>query len=293
MNQQKSWMVLVCFFLNAAASHAQPDVTAQRIEKLSQLKLEDLIVTSVSKKSEKLFDAAAAVSVITNEELHRAGVTSLPEALRLVPGMEVARLDGTKWAISTRGFTDRFATKLLVLIDGRAVYQPAFGGVYWDVQDYLLEDIDRIEVIRGPGGTLWGECGQWRDQHHYQGSKSTTEDISPEGMEPKKRLRSCSIRQALGRRILRAYLKYRNTDEMILERASTLMTPRNNSRWLQVRLAPGSERIHSAGRLLLRESPGAKRRTNLRAAHGIVRSDDTRVKGKYSVALDAFFRQRH
>jgi len=113
-------------------------------------------ITSVSKKPEKLSNAAAAIYVITQEDIRRSGVTSIPEALRMAPGVQVARIDSNKWAISARGFNDRFANKLLVLIDGRSVYTPLFSGVYWDMQDTLLEDIERIEVIRGPGATLWG-----------------------------------------------------------------------------------------------------------------------------------------
>jgi iron complex outermembrane recepter protein len=113
-------------------------------------------VTSVSKRPERLSDAAAAIYVITNEDIRRSGATSIPEALRLAPGLEVARQDSHTWAISSRGFNDEFANQLLVLIDGRSVYTPLFAGVYWDVQDLPLEDINRIEVIRGPGAALWG-----------------------------------------------------------------------------------------------------------------------------------------
>jgi iron complex outermembrane receptor protein len=121
--------------------------------------LEELMtveVTSVSKKEQTLFEAPAAIYVITQEDIRRSGATSIPEALRMVPGVQVARIDANKWAISARGFNNEFANKLLVLIDGRSVYTPSYAGVFWDVQDTLLEDIDRIEVIRGPGGTLWG-----------------------------------------------------------------------------------------------------------------------------------------
>src|SRR3954462_7130378 len=113
-------------------------------------------VSSPSKKPEKLSDAAASIFVITEEDIRRSGVTSIPEALRLSPGVEVARQDSHTWAISSRGFNDEFANQLLVLIDGRSVYTPLFAGVYWDVQDLMLEDVSRIEVIRGPGATLWG-----------------------------------------------------------------------------------------------------------------------------------------
>jgi iron complex outermembrane receptor protein len=128
-----------------------PDVTAMSVEDLMNLQ-----VTSVSKRAQKVADAAAAVFVITQEDIKRSGARNIPETLRMVPGLEVARLDENKWAISSRGFNGRFANKLLVLIDGRSVYTPLFSGVYWDVQDVPLEDVDRIEVIRGPGATLWG-----------------------------------------------------------------------------------------------------------------------------------------
>lgn len=116
----------------------------------------DVVVTSVAKRPQQLFETAAAVYVITPEDLRRSGVTTIPEALRMVPGMQVARIDANKWAISARGFNGRFANKLLVLMDGRSVYSPLFSGVFWDEQDTLLEDIARIEVIRGPGAALWG-----------------------------------------------------------------------------------------------------------------------------------------
>ena len=126
---------------------------------LKSLEIEELLrveVTSVAKKAQKLSEAPAAIFVITREDIRRSGATSIPEALRMVPGLEVAQIDANKWAITSRGFNGRFANKLLVLIDGRSVYTPLFSGVYWDVQDSLLEDLERIEVIRGPGATLWG-----------------------------------------------------------------------------------------------------------------------------------------
>ena len=126
---------------------------------LARLSLEDLgqiMVTSVSRKSESLSTAAAAVYVITQEELRRSGVTLLPEALRLVPGLQVARANARQWGISARGFNETFSNKLLVLMDGRSIYTPLFSGVFWEETDTVLEDIDRIEVIRGPGAALWG-----------------------------------------------------------------------------------------------------------------------------------------
>ena len=113
-------------------------------------------VTSVPKKQEKLGKAAAAVYVISQEEIRRSGASNIPDLLRMVPGLEVAQITSNTWAITARGFNGRFANKLLVLIDGRTVYDPAFSGVYWDAQDLVLEDIERVEVIRDPGATVWG-----------------------------------------------------------------------------------------------------------------------------------------
>ena len=138
------------------AQNKKPNSQAGDLTNLSLDQLMSVEVTSVSKKEEKLFQAAAAVHVITQEDIRRSGMTSIPDLLRLVPGLDVAQIDGSKWAVSARGFNGRIANKLLVLVDGRSVYSPETSGVYWDVQDLLLEDIERIEVIRGPGGTLWG-----------------------------------------------------------------------------------------------------------------------------------------
>ena len=137
------------------AQNAAPDSTGE----LKQLTLDQLMnveVTSVSKEPQRLLQAAASIQVITAEDIRRAGATSIPEALRLADNLEVAQINAHDWAISARGFNANLANKLLVLIDGRAVYTPLYGGVLWNVQDYLLEDIDRIEVISGPGGALWG-----------------------------------------------------------------------------------------------------------------------------------------
>ncbi|MBI1747846.1 MAG: TonB-dependent receptor [Acidobacteria bacterium] len=141
------------------AAVEEPTDKAQRPNDLTDFSLEDLMnleVTSVSKREQKLSTAPSAIYVITSEDLRRSGATTIPEALRMVPGLDVARIDSDRWAISARGFNERFSNKMLVMIDGRSVYTPTFSGVYWDVQDTLLEDIERIEVIRGPGGTLWG-----------------------------------------------------------------------------------------------------------------------------------------
>jgi iron complex outermembrane recepter protein len=149
---------ILALFL-ACMSAFPADVRSPAVLDFTQLTLEELAnypVTSVSKSEEKLSTAAAAIHVITQDDIRRSGVTSIPEALRLAPGIQVARVDTHTWGITARGFNDVFANKLLVLQDGRSVYTPLFSGVYWEAQDTLLEDIDRIEVIRGPGATLWG-----------------------------------------------------------------------------------------------------------------------------------------
>jgi iron complex outermembrane receptor protein len=133
------------------AEHSQGDLTQVSIENLM-----DMEVTSVSKKEQKLSQVAAAIFVITQEEIRRSGATKIPDLLRMVPGLNVGQINANTWAISARGFNSQFANKLLVLIDGRAVYTPLFGSVFWDTQDVPLEDIERIEVIRGPGGAVWG-----------------------------------------------------------------------------------------------------------------------------------------
>ena len=130
--------------------------TPSAVRKMSVEELMSIEVTSVSMNPEKLLDAASAIQVVTGEDIRRSGATSLPEALRNVSNLEVAQIDSRQWAISSRGFNNLFADKLLVLIDGRSVYTPLYAGVYWDVQDTVLEDVDRIEVISGPGATQWG-----------------------------------------------------------------------------------------------------------------------------------------
>lgn len=129
----------------------QNDLTALNIEDLMQVE-----VTSVSRKEQKLSRAAAAVFVITQEDIARSGSTNIPDLLRMVPGMDVAQINSNVWAISARGLNGLFSNELLVLMDGRTVYVPSFGGVFWDSVDIPLEDIARIEVIRGPGSTVWG-----------------------------------------------------------------------------------------------------------------------------------------
>ncbi|WP_020482022.1 TonB-dependent receptor plug domain-containing protein [Methylomonas sp. MK1] len=158
----KAWAIglgaLLC--LGQPSSHAAnqeperdnlPDLTGLSVEQLMNLD-----VTSVMKVPTDVKHVPAALFVLSSDEIRRTGATTIPEALRVVPGMHVAKVDGNKWAVSMRGFSSQFVNKLLVLVDGRSVYNPLFSGVWWDQQDVMMEDIERIEVIRGPGASLWG-----------------------------------------------------------------------------------------------------------------------------------------
>ena len=139
--------------LAAGSAAAEEDLTDLDLTTLMSM---DVFVTSAAKRSQASSDAAAAVFVITRDDIRRSGATSLPEVLRLAPGLHVARIDARSWAISARGFNSRFANKLQVLVDGRSIYTPLFSGVMWEEQLVPLHTIDRIEVVRGPGGALWG-----------------------------------------------------------------------------------------------------------------------------------------
>jgi iron complex outermembrane receptor protein len=130
--------------------------SAAALKTLSVEELMDLEVYSASRRLESSQSTPSAIFVLTRTDIRRARVTSVPEALRLVPGVQVGRVDANKWAVSIRGFNSREANKLLVLVDGRSIYDQLFSGMLWESQDFLLRDVDRIEVIRGPGGTLWG-----------------------------------------------------------------------------------------------------------------------------------------
>lgn len=147
--------LVLCLPLFAGSAAA----ATSSVHELADMSLEDLAniqVTSVSRKAESLADAPAAIFVITGDDIRRSAATTLPEALRLAPNLQISRVDARNYAISSRGFNGVFADKMLVLIDGRTVYSPLFSGTFWDAQDVMLEDVDRIEVISGPGGTVWG-----------------------------------------------------------------------------------------------------------------------------------------
>lgn len=153
---RKAATFLAAVLLAVAPAAAVGDT---ELRDLAEMSIEDLFnsyITSVSKRAENQFKAAAAVYVITGEDIRRSGATSLPEALRMAPGLHVARMNANHWAVSARGFNGRFANKLLVLVDGRSIYNHLFSGVWWELQDVVLEDVERIEVIRGPGAAIWG-----------------------------------------------------------------------------------------------------------------------------------------
>ncbi len=133
------------------ASDQKDDLTSLDVMDLAKMQ-----VTSASKKAESLFGVAAAISVVTADDIKRSGATNIPEALRLVPGVQVAQVNATQYAVTIRGFNSVYSSQLLVLIDGRSIYNNFWGGVYWEDQAMSMDEIDRIEVIRGPGGTLWG-----------------------------------------------------------------------------------------------------------------------------------------
>lgn len=152
-------MLCMCHTARAdelATNEGEDAVDISSLSKMSLEALMDIEITSASRKPQRLADVASAVFVINQEDIRRSGATSIPDLLRMAPGVQVARIDSSKWAVSIRGMNGRFSNKLLVLKDGRSIYTPLFSGVYWETQDTPLEDIERIEVIRGPGAALWG-----------------------------------------------------------------------------------------------------------------------------------------
>jgi iron complex outermembrane receptor protein len=152
-------LALAAVTLCGSASAQNPSPASLPPDDLSKLSVEDLMnveVTSASKKEQKLSRVAAAIFVITQEDILHSGALNIPDLLRMVPGLDVAQIDASTWAITSRGFNGQYSNKLLVMIDGRVVYTPTFAGVFWDMQNVPLQTIDRIEVIRGPGGTVWG-----------------------------------------------------------------------------------------------------------------------------------------
>jgi len=155
LSARVSVLLILCTSVCLAAADQSSD--PKDLKNLTLEQLGDVKVTTASKQPEQVWNTAAAIFVITQEDIRRSGVTNVPDALRLAPGVQVARVNGGRnWAVAIRGFADQFSKSVLVLIDGRSVYTPLFAGVLWTLDNVMLEDIDRIEVIRGPGGTIWG-----------------------------------------------------------------------------------------------------------------------------------------
>ncbi len=147
--------------------------------------LMNITVTSVAKKEQHLKDAPAAVYVITQEDIRRSGVTTVPEALAMAPGLQVARVSASTWSVASRGFSGFTSNKLLVLMDGRSVYSPAFSSTFWDEQNTLIEDIERIEDPRPGGDHVGRQRGQRRDQHHHAQFQDTTAPWSASAPAPR------------------------------------------------------------------------------------------------------------
>lgn len=157
MPRKSAWRVAIAALLiGAFPARASQSETPRDLTRLSLAELAELEVTTVSRRPERVGSASAAVFVITNEDLRRLGIASLAEALRLAPGVQVSRINSNQWAVGIRGFASGLSRALLILVDGRSTYTTLFAGTYWDVLDTLIEDVERIEVIRGPGGALWG-----------------------------------------------------------------------------------------------------------------------------------------
>ena len=149
-------LVLMGLVNQSLAAPQENQANGGPLTQLSLAELGNVEVTTTSKEPEQIWKTSAAIYVLTQEDIRRSGATSIPEVLRLVPGVEIAQINSNSWSVAIRGFGSAFSKSVLVLIDGRSVYTPLFAGVYWDVQNVLLEDVERIEVIRGPGGTIWG-----------------------------------------------------------------------------------------------------------------------------------------
>lgn len=218
---RKAASMLLCAALGAYAS-ASDTPSANPAASLGDLSIEQLMnepVTSVSKKETNLFQSPAAVAVVTDDDISRMDFTSIPEALRFVPGVDVARIDGSTWAVSVRGSNSEFANDTLVLIDGRSVYSTSFGGVFWKTQGVPMQDIDRIEVIRGPGSTLWGANALNGVINVISKSAQETQGLLTTVSEGTEDDPSVTVRyggSAGGAVFYRAYVNYFNRNEQVL-----------------------------------------------------------------------------
>ena len=208
--------------LVSVSSNVYGQETSETAHDYSQLSIEQLTnleVTSPSRKPEKLANVASAIFVLTSEDIRRSGATSMPDALRLVPGLTVAQIDKSEWAITSRGFNGVYGDKLLVLMDGRSIYTPFFGGVYWNEHDTILEDIDRIEVIRGPGATLYGANAVNGVINIITKKGNETHGVLASASGGKEETGSASLRygEKAGDTDFRVYTKFSDRDDSVLE----------------------------------------------------------------------------
>lgn len=210
-------VLLSCLTLFAMANHATASSLSQ-LKSFSLSELADIEVTIAGKAPQKASDVAAAISVLTQDDIRNSAATTIPDLLRLVPGLQVARIDAHNWVVSSRGFGDRTTNKLLVMIDGRSIYNHVFAGVLWDQYDLVLEDIERIEVIRGPGASVWGANAVngviniiTRSALDTQGT--TTVTVAAGSEMGYTTLRTSGSLEENG--AYRAYAKYRNHDEAV------------------------------------------------------------------------------
>ncbi|MBN1782401.1 TonB-dependent receptor [bacterium] len=199
---------------------AYPLISAAQQMDLTEIPLEELMrieVTLATRQTEKLVDVAAAVYVLTREDIIQSGYSSIADVLRIVPGMEIGHIDANKWAVSVRGFNNLFANKLLVLMDGRTLYNPIFSGVVWDAQDVLFEDVAQIEVVRGPGGTLWGANAVNGIINIVTRSAEETQGgyVMAGGGNLEKKFAELRYGGHLGRMYYRSYLKFNDRSEYI------------------------------------------------------------------------------
>jgi iron complex outermembrane recepter protein len=226
--------LLILFNISLPHTHAEepaiekkPTAAEPSARDIFDLNVDELVnvrITSVSKREERVLQADSAIYVITHEDIRRSGVTHVAEALRMAPGVNVAQANANKWAVSVRGFQGVFSNKLLVLLDGRSVYSPLFAGVYWDVQDLMLEDVERIEVIRGPGATLWGANAVNGVINIITKNSQSTQGgvVAGTGGEETRALTSVRYGGNVGKKInYRVYAKYGDRDDSKLFHSDT------------------------------------------------------------------------
>ena len=221
-----SALLVVCLAAESSGDDLKNPQT-QDLKKLSLEELSQIEVTSVSRRSEPLSRTAAAISVVREEDVRRSGYTSLAEALRLGDAIDVAQVNGGTWGVSTRGFNHSTANKLLVLVDGRSTYVPLFGGTFWDTQDMFLADLDRIEVIRGPGGTIWGANAVNGVVNIITKSSEATQGtlLNLVGGPNEMAVASARYGGRLGNHFYRVYGKFRHRGEQLLTSGAGAQDP--------------------------------------------------------------------